>query len=92
MVNKKFALIGTAGFVAPRHFRAIKETGGDLLAAFDPHDAVGQLDSWFPRAMSFTEMAQLADFVEKQQQSGEKLDFWPFVRPIFCTTTISNLG
>lgn len=79
MVNKKFALIGTAGFVAPRHFRAIKETGNELVAAFDPHDAVGQLDSWFPRAASFTDFKQFGDFVEKQGP----LDFLTVCSPNF---------
>lgn len=52
---KKFALIGAAGYVAPRHMKAIKETGNDLVAALDPNDSVGVIDSSFPDADFFTE-------------------------------------
>ena len=51
----KFALIGASGFVAPRHMKAIKEVGGELVAALDPHDSVGILDSYFPDCHFFTE-------------------------------------
>ena len=44
----KYALVGAAGYVAPKHMKAIKETGGDLVLAHDPHDSVGILDSYFP--------------------------------------------
>ena len=45
---KKFALIGAAGYVAPRHMKAIKATGNRLVAALDPNDSVGIIDSHFP--------------------------------------------
>ena len=51
---KKFALIGAAGFIAPRHMRAIKDTGNNLLTAFDKFDSVGVMDSFFPNAHFFT--------------------------------------
>ena len=51
---KNFALIGASGYIAPRHLRAIKETGGNLLAAYDPFDSVGIMDSFFPHADFFT--------------------------------------
>lgn len=50
-----FALIGAAGFVAPRHMRAIADINGNLLAAYDPHDSVGILDEYFPECAFFTE-------------------------------------
>ena len=53
---KNFALIGTAGFVAPRHLKAIHSTGNRLIAAADPHDAVGILDSFFRDTRFFTDM------------------------------------
>jgi UDP-N-acetyl-2-amino-2-deoxyglucuronate dehydrogenase len=53
--KKAFALIGAAGYVAPRHLRAIKETGGALRAALDPSDSVGVIDNFFPEARFFTE-------------------------------------
>ncbi|MHB8931055.1 MAG: oxidoreductase, partial [Melioribacteraceae bacterium] len=50
---KKFGLTGAAGYVAPRHLKAIKDTGNDLTACFDPHDSVGVLDHFFPHANFF---------------------------------------
>ncbi len=47
---KRFALIGAAGYIAPRHMKAIKDTGNDLVAAMDINDSVGILDSQFPEA------------------------------------------
>jgi len=49
-----FALVGAAGFVAPRHLKAIRDTGNTLVAALDPHDSVGLLDNYFPEAQFFT--------------------------------------
>lgn len=51
----KFAIIGAAGFVAPRHMKAIADIGGNLTAAYDPHDSVGVLDEYFPDAWYFNE-------------------------------------
>ncbi|KGQ22408.1 Gfo/Idh/MocA family oxidoreductase [Thermus filiformis] len=60
----KFALIGAAGYIAPRHLKAIREVGGDLLAALDPFDAVGVLDSYFPQAAFFTQTEELEAHLE----------------------------
>jgi len=51
---KNFAITGVAGYVAPRHFKAIKATGNNLIAAVDPHDSVGILDSFSPRTSFIT--------------------------------------
>lgn len=51
----RFALIGASGYIAPRHMRAIKDTGNKLVAAFDPSDSVGVIDSFAPDAHFFTE-------------------------------------
>ena len=45
---KKFAIIGVGGYIAPRHLKAIKDTGNDLVAAYDKNDSVGIMDSYFP--------------------------------------------
>lgn len=45
---KRFVLIGAAGYIAPRHMRAIQDTGNTLVAALDPNDSVGTIDSYFP--------------------------------------------
>ena len=50
---KNFALIGVAGYIAPRHLRAIKDTGNRLVAAYDKFDSVGIMDSFFPEAFVF---------------------------------------
>jgi len=47
---KNFALIGVAGYIAPRHMKAIKDTGHNLVAALDKCDSVGIIDSYFPEA------------------------------------------
>ncbi len=52
---KQFALIGAAGYIAPRHLRAIKDTGNNLIAAYDKFDSVGIMDSYFPDCSFFTE-------------------------------------
>jgi UDP-N-acetyl-2-amino-2-deoxyglucuronate dehydrogenase len=46
---KNFALIGAAGYIAPRHLKAIKDTGNNLVASLDRFDSVGVIDSYFPR-------------------------------------------
>ena len=53
--HKNFALIGVGGYIAPRHLRAIKDTGNVLQAAYDRFDSVGIMDSYFPEATFFTE-------------------------------------
>lgn len=60
-----FALVGAAGFVAPRHMQAIHDTGNDLVAAVDPHDCVGRMDAWFPHARFFTEIERFDRYLEK---------------------------
>ena len=60
-----FALIGAAGYIAPRHLKAIKDTGNDLVAAMDPNDSVGIIDSYFPNADFFVEFERFDRHVEK---------------------------
>lgn len=66
-----FALIGAGGFVAPRHMKAIRETGNQLVAAVDPHDAVGVLDSYAPKARFFTEIERFDRHLEKLRRRSE---------------------
>ncbi|MBG0783086.1 MAG: Gfo/Idh/MocA family oxidoreductase [Bacteroidales bacterium] len=67
---KNFALIGAAGYIAPRHLKAIKETGNTLLAALDPFDSVGIMDSYFPDAAFFTEPERFDRHLDKMRRSG----------------------
>lgn len=62
---KNFVLIGAAGYIAPRHMQAIKETGNNLVAALDPNDSVGIIDSYFPDADFFTEFERFDRHVDK---------------------------
>lgn len=50
----RFALVGAAGYIAPRHMKAIKDTGNILVAALDKYDGIGIIDSYFPDAEFFT--------------------------------------
>lgn len=78
---KKFALIGAAGFISPRHMRAIKETGNELVAALDKHDNVGILDSYFPNADFFTEFERFDRHLDKLKRKGERVDFISICSP-----------
>ena len=78
---KNFALIGAAGYVAPRHMKAIKENGGNLLAALDPHDNVGILDSYFPEADFFTEFERFDRHLEKLRRNGVQVDYISICSP-----------
>lgn len=80
-MTKKFAIIGAAGFVAPRHMKAIHETGSQLLAALDPHDAVGVLDQYFPEASFFTEFERFDRHLEKLKRSGQSIDYVSICSP-----------
>ena len=67
---KNFALIGAAGYVAPRHLKAIKETKNNLLAALDSSDSVGIIDNFFPKASFFVEPERFDRYLEKQKHEN----------------------
>ena len=69
-----YALVGAAGYVAPRHMKAMKATGGALRVAYDPHDAVGVIDQHFPEAEFFTEFERYDRHVSKLAMGGEPID------------------
>ena len=78
---KNFALIGAAGFVAPRHMKAIKETGNKLVAALDRNDSVGVIDSHFPSAGFFVEFERFDRHLEKLKRKGTKIDYVSICSP-----------
>ena len=78
---KNFVLIGVAGYVAPRHMKAIKEVGGNLVAAYDPHDSVGILDNYFPNCEFFTEFERFDRHIEKLQHKGIKINYVSIASP-----------
>lgn len=69
---KKFALIGAAGYIAPRHMKAIKDTNNNLIAAFDPNDSVGIIDSFFPDASFFTEFERFDRHIDKLRRANNQ--------------------
>lgn len=71
---KKFALIGAAGYIAPRHLQAIRDTGNVLIAALDKSDTVGIMDSYFPDAEFFTEFERFDRHLDKLKRQGTKID------------------
>jgi UDP-N-acetyl-2-amino-2-deoxyglucuronate dehydrogenase len=72
---KNFVLIGAGGYIAPRHMKAIRETGNNLLAALDKHDSVGILDSYFPNADFFIEFERFDRHIEKLKRQGVHTDY-----------------
>lgn len=79
---KNFALIGAAGYIAPRHMKAIKETENTLVAAFDPYDGIGIMDSNFPEASFFTEFERFDRFVDKWHRNNtKKIDYISICSP-----------
>src|SRR5262249_851971 len=78
---KSFALIGAAGYIAPRHMRAIKEVGGNLAVAFDPRDSVGVIDSHFPDARFFVEFERFDRHIDKLRREQAAIDYVSICSP-----------
>ena len=78
---KNFVLIGAAGYIAPRHMKAIKDTGNNLIAAYDPFDSVGIIDSYFPEADFFTEFERFDRHLEKLKRKGTPIDYVSICSP-----------
>lgn len=93
IMMKNFALIGAAGYIAPRHLKAIKDTGNFLSAAYDPHDSVGILDSFFYEADFFTNYERFERHIFKMnQQSNTRLHFLTVCSPNYLHDTHVRLG
>lgn len=78
---KHFALIGAAGYIAPRHMQAVRETGNDLVAAVDINDSVGIIDRYFPNAAFFTEFERFDRHLEKLKRAGHQVDYVSICSP-----------
>jgi len=77
-----FALIGAAGYIAPRHMKAIKETGNRLVALLDKYDGLGIVDSYFPDADVFLEPERFDRHLDKLRRSGvSKIDYVSICSP-----------
>ena len=80
-ILKRFALIGAAGFIAPRHMRAVKETGHSIVCALDRFDSVGVMDSYFPEADFFTEFERFDRHIEKLRLRKTPIDYVSICSP-----------
>lgn len=82
-MSKNFTLTGASGYIAPRHLKAIKETGNNLIAALDPNDSVGIIDSFFDSCPFFTEFERFDRYLEKlhRQDNSQKVDFVSICSP-----------
>lgn len=78
---KNFAILGVAGYIAPRHLEAIKATGNNLVAAYDKFDSVGIMDSYFPDADFFTEFERFDRHLEKLKYKGQNIDYFSICTP-----------
>lgn len=91
-MNKNFTMVGAAGYIAPRHMEAIKSTGNNLLAAFDPYDGIGVIDSYFPNANFFTEFERFDRFIDKRIREGVKIDYLTVCSPNYLHDSHIRFG
>ena len=92
MEKKNFALIGAAGYIAPRHIKAIADTGNNLLVAYDKFDSVGRLDSSFPDCSFFTEHEQFDRFCSKQMKTDTPLSWTSICTPNYTHDAFIRYG
>ena len=78
---KNFGIIGVAGYIAPRHLRAIKDTGNNLIAAYDKFDSVGIMDSFFPDASFFTEQELFDRHCSMIKGTDKEIDIYSVCTP-----------
>lgn len=91
-MTKRFALIGAAGYIAPRHMAAIRDTGHQLVAALDPNDSVGIIDSHFPEADFFTEFERFDRHIDKLRRRGEPVDYVSICSPNYLHDAHMRFG
>jgi UDP-N-acetyl-2-amino-2-deoxyglucuronate dehydrogenase len=89
---KNFALIGAAGYIAPRHLKAIKDTGNNLVAAYDLFDSVGIMDSYFPAANFFTQYELFDRHCTKIRNTENKIDFVSVCTPNYLHDAHTRYG
>ena len=89
---QNFALIGASGYIAPRHIKAIADTGNNLLVAYDKFDSVGRLDSSFPDCSFFTENEQFDRFCSKQMRTENPLHWISICTPNYTHDAFIRYG
>lgn len=80
-MSYRFGLIGASGYIAPRHMKAVKDTGNTLVTALDPFDSVGIMDSYFPDCEFFTQPEKFEQYLHKIKRSGQGVDFLSICSP-----------
>lgn len=91
-MSKNFALVGAAGYIAPRHMKAIKETKNNLVAAYDKNDSVGIIDSYFPEADFFTEFERFDRHLEKLKRKNHSIDYLSICSPNYLHDSHIRFG
>ena len=91
-VGRTFALLGAAGYIAPRHLDAISSNGGSLIAAMDPSDSVGILDRYFPEADFFTSYERFERFLFKKKIDNNPVDYVSICSPNYLHDTHCRLA
>ncbi|WP_422004642.1 Gfo/Idh/MocA family protein [Pyruvatibacter mobilis] len=91
-MTKRFALVGAAGYIAPRHMAAIRDTNNELVAALDPNDSVGIIDSHFPDADFFTEFERFDRHIDKLRRRGEPVDYVSICSPNYLHDAHMRFG
>ena len=89
---KNFALIGAAGYIAPKHMKAIKDTDNNLVAALDKFDSVGVIDSHFPNADFFTEFERFDRHLDKLSRRGDPVDYVSICTPNYLHDAHMRFG
>lgn len=89
---KNFGIIGVAGYIAPRHLRAIKDTGNNLIVALDKSDTVGIMDSYFPNSSFYTEFERFDRYVDKIKHTDKKLDYISVCTPNYLHDSHIRFG
>lgn len=87
-----FALIGAAGYIAPRHIKAIADTGNNLVAAYDKFDSVGRLDASFPECAFFTEQEQFERHLEKLKGTKDEIQWLSICTPNYTHDPFIRYG
>ena len=78
---KRYALIGAAGYIAPRHMKAIKDTGGELAVVMDKSDSVGIIDSYFPETAFYKEFEEFERHVERLKGTPNAIEYVSIASP-----------
>ena len=89
---QNFALIGAAGYIAPRHIKAIADTGNNLVVAYDKFDSVGRLDSSFPECSFYTENEQFGRFCSKRMLTSDPLNWLSICTPNYTHDAFIRYG